>query len=182
MNRILYSILLCITIVVCNTTLSAQAKPAKLPMENKANFEKYLKEVYDAYERMDYKALKNNYYSRMAGEIGPDGSMIQGIKNLEASWKAFDAMLDERPSFTYQLTSSRMITNEIAIVTWDSDADIKVKGQQLGGKATGMAVLKKKNDSWIIEFDVITPVIPMMAPTMPEAKPDAAPEANPSGN
>ncbi len=181
MKKIIYSILLCCAFTVFTTTLSGQAKPAKLPMENKVNFEKYLKEVYDAYERMDYKALKNNYYSRLAGEIGPDGSMIQGVKNLEASWKAFDAMLDERPHFTYQLTSSRMITNEIAIVTWNSDADIKVKGQQLGGKTIGMAVLKKKNESWVIEFDVITPIIPMPVPP-PAPMPETKPAETPSGN
>ncbi len=43
-----------------------------------------------------------------------------------------------------------------------------------------MAVLKKKNESWVIEFDVLTPVIPMPAPPapMPEAKPEAAPSGN----
>lgn len=70
--------------------------------------------------------------------------LIMGIKNLEASWKMFDGMVDGTPKFTYQLTSSRMVTPEIAIITWDSDADIVIKGQQMGGKATGMAVLKRK--------------------------------------
>jgi hypothetical protein len=106
--------------------------------------------------------------------------MIQGLKNLEMSWKAFDAMVDERPKFSYQLTSSRMVSPEIAVVTWNSDADIKVKGQQVGGPTIGLAVLKKKNDSWIILFDSMTPVMP--APPMPveEAKPESS-EENPSG-
>lgn len=180
MKKIIYSIILCTLFSIGTSDLTGQGKPAKLPMENKPSFEKYLKEVYDAYERMDYKALKNNYYGRLAGEIDPSGMMIQGVKNLEASWKAFDAMLDERPKFTYQLTSSRMITNDVAIITWNSDADIMVKGQQMGGKAIGMAVLKKKNESWVIEFDVLTPVLPMPAPPapMPEAKPETAPSGN----
>lgn len=182
MKQIIYSIIFCTILCVCTTPLFSQAKPAKLPMDNKASFETFLKDVYTAYEKQDYKALKNNYYSRMAGEIGPDGSMIQGMKSLEASWKAFDAMVDERPTFTYKLTSSRMVTPEIAIITWDSDADIKMKGQQVGGKTIGLAVLKKKNNSWIIEFDSLTPVVNV---PMKEAKPEmmpATPEAKPSEN
>ena len=77
-------------------------------------------------------------------------------------------MVDGTPKFTYQLTSSRMVTPEIAIITWDSDADIVIKGQQMGGKATGMAVLKKKGNGWQIQFDSMTPV---MAMPMPEAAP-----------
>lgn len=38
--------------------ISAQAKPAKLPMENKTTFETFLKDVYTLYEKHDYKALK----------------------------------------------------------------------------------------------------------------------------
>ncbi|MEI2695093.1 MAG: nuclear transport factor 2 family protein [Saprospiraceae bacterium] len=152
--------------------ISAQAKPAKLPMENKTTFETFLKDVYTLYEKHDYKALKN-IYDRQAGEIGPDGMLIMGIKNLEASWKMFDGMVDGTPKFTYQLTSSRMVTPEIAIITWDSDADIVIKGQQMGGKATGMAVLKKKGNGWQIQFDSMTPV---MAMPMPEAAPAPASE------
>lgn len=147
----------------------AQGKPAKLPMENKTTFETFLKDVYTLYEKHDYKALKN-IYDRQAGEIGPDGMLIMGIKNLEASWKMFDGMVDGTPTFTYQLTSSRMVTPEIAIITWDSDADIKIKGQQIGGKATGIAVLKKKGNGWQIQFDTMTPVMAMPMPA-PEAAP-----------
>lgn len=173
MKKLIYFIVFCFAFSTSTTSLSAQGKPAKLPMENKPSFEKFLKEVYDAYEKKDYKALKNNYYGGRAGEIGPDGVMIQGVKNLDASWKAFDAMVDEKPTFTYQLTSSRMVDNDIAVITWNSDSNIKVKGQQVGGKAIGMAVLKKKNESWIIEFDVLTPVMAIPAPppaAMPEKK------------
>ena len=181
MKKFICLIILCSVFSICTNGLNAQAKPAKLPMENKASFEAFLKEVYTAYEKQDYKALKNNLYSRMAGEINPDGSMVQGMKSLEASWKAFDAMVDERPSFTYQLTSSRMITPEVGIITWTGDADIKVKGQQVGGKTNGVAVLKKKNNSWVVEFDALVPIIPM--PEMkPEPMKEIAPEANPSGN
>lgn len=180
MKKIICSILLLTFVLSSFQQGFSQGKPPKLPMENKMSFENFLKAVYTAYENKDYKALKN-YYSRVAGEIGPDGSMIQGMKYLEPSWKAFDAMLDEKPTFTYKLTSSRMINSEIGIITWDSEADIMMKGQQIGGKATGLAVLKKRNDSWLIEFDVLTPVIPMALPT-PDPAPTPAPEAAPSGN
>lgn len=166
----LISVFFVFSFFISSITLSnAQGKPAKLPMENKTTFETFLKDVYTLYEKHDYKALKN-IYDRQAGEIGPDGMLIMGIKNLEASWKMFDGMVDGTPTFTYQLTSSRMVTPEIAIITWDSDADIKIKGQQIGGKATGMAVLKKKGNSWQIQFDTMTPVMAMPMPA-PEAAP-----------
>ncbi|HRG69815.1 MAG: nuclear transport factor 2 family protein [Saprospiraceae bacterium] len=166
----LISVFFVFSFFISSITLSnAQGKPAKLPMENKTTFETFLKDVYTLYEKHDYKALKN-IYDRQAGEIGPDGMLIMGIKNLEASWKMFDGMVDGTPTFTYQLTSSRMVTPEIAIITWDSDADIKIKGQQIGGKATGMAVLKKKGNGWQIQFDTMTPVMAMPMPA-PEAAP-----------
>lgn len=180
MKKFMFSVLVLAIWSIGITSLSAQGKPMKLPMDNKASVEKFLGDVYTAYEKMNYKLLKS-YYDRQAGEISPDGSMVQGLKNLEVSWKAFDAMVDERPKFTYQLTSSRMVDAEIAVVTWNSDADIKIKGQQVGGPTIGLAVLKKKNDSWIIVFDSLTPIMP--APPMPveETAPAAAPEENPSG-
>ena len=174
MKKIIYSVIFCTVFSICGTTLTAQAKPPKLPMENKPSFEKFLKQIYDAFEKQDFKTLKG-YYDGRAGEISPDGSMVQGLKLLEASWKSFHSMVDPKPSFTYQLTSSRMIDNDIAIITWNEDDDIKIKGKQIGGKAIGMAVLKKHNDSWTIEFDTLTPVMAMPTPPpapMPEKKMD----------
>jgi ketosteroid isomerase-like protein len=172
MKKIIYSVILCTVFSISATAVSAQGKPAKLPMENKASVEKFLKEVYDAFEKKDYKALKNLYDGR-AGEISPDGSLTMGIKNLDAAWKAFHAMIDEKPSFSYQLTSSRMVDNDIAVITWNEEDDIKIKGKQIGGKMIGMAVLKKRNDSWQIQFDCLTPVTAMpMPPAMPEKKMD----------
>jgi ketosteroid isomerase-like protein len=181
MKNLLYTLILTMVASLSATNLSAQGKPVKLPMENKASFEKFLKEVYDAYDRKDYKALKNTYYDSRAGEINPDGSMIQGVKNLDIAWKGFDAMVDTKPTFTYQLTSSRMVDNEIGIITWNTDANIMVKGKQMGGKAIGMAVVKKKNESWQIQFDVLTPVIPMPpapAPMMMEKKEEMMPDTS----
>lgn len=172
MKNLISFVLILAGFLSATNLVSAQGKPAKLPMENKATFETFLKDVYTMYDKHDYKALKN-MYERQASEIGPDGVLILGLKNLEASWKLFDQMVDPTPKFTYQLTSSRMITPEIAIVTWDSDADIKIKGQQVGGKATGMAVLKKKGNGWQIQHDQLTPVMTM---PMPEAAPAPAME------
>lgn len=178
MKKIISSLVLCIILSMSITALFGQGKPYKLPMDNKASVETFLKDVYTAYEKMNYKLLKS-YYDRQAGEINPDGSMVQGLKNLEASWKAFDGMVDERPTFTYQLTSSRMVSEDIAVVTWDSEANIKIKGQQVGGETIGMAVLKKKNNSWIILFDSMTPVVPP-APTPPAEETPASSEETPS--
>src|SRR6185436_4636569 len=80
--KLVYSIVLSLVFSISAMTLSAQGKPAKLPMENKPAFEKFLKEIYDAFEKKDYKALKN-YFDGRAGEISPDGTLTMGIKNLD---------------------------------------------------------------------------------------------------
>ena len=50
---------------------------------------------------------------------------------------------------------------DVAILVWDSSADIKIKGQQVGGKTKGMALAHRTAGKWLIEFDSITPVISM---------------------
>ena len=42
-------------------------------------------------------------------------------------------------------------------------ADIKIGGHQVGGKSTGMAVVRKINGQWKLEFDSITPQLGMPA-------------------
>ena len=100
-------------------------------------------------------------YSDDATEIDPMGNVTFGKKALREGWDAFMKMADEKPNFKYENVQVRMLTNDVALAVWDSEADIKVGGQQLGGKAKGMAVLRKVNGKWQIEFDSITPVIPM---------------------
>ena len=141
--------------------LSTQNLQAQAPkMENAETFKAYLKTIYTAYEKGNIEEMFS-YYTQDAAEIGPDGSLTSGLAALKSSWASFEKMMDAKPKFTYNLTSSRMITPDVAIVTWDSEADIKIGGQQVGGKATAVAVLVKKGTRWMIEFDGLTPVIPM---------------------
>ena len=164
MKKLLFNLFFLAGFILLAQNLQAQAPK----MENAELFKSYLKTVYDAYEKGNGGDMFN-YYTADATEIGPDGSLTSGIAALKASWATFEKMMDEKPKFTYQLTSSRMITPDVAIITWDSNSDIKIGGQQIGGKATAVAVVVKKGNRWMIEFDGLTPVIPM---------PDAAATGN----
>ncbi len=166
-------------LILCLNSLGAQKKAPKLPMDNKVNMEKFLSDVYSAYyEAYDKKNYKNfvKYFSGSACEIGPDGTLTYTLKALKEMWPVMDAMMDSKPKFDNKLTSSRMITSDVALITWDSNADIMVKGTQVGGKATNAAILKKSGNNWVIEMDVVVPVIAMPEPPpAPAAEPATAP-------
>ena len=152
------------TLFFAALVLSAQNLQAQAPkMENAETVKAYLKTIYTAYEKGNIEEMFS-YYTQDAAEIGPDGSLTSGLAALKSSWASFEKMMDAKPKFTYNLTSSRMITPDVAIVTWDSEADIKIGGQQVGGKTICMAVLTKKDNKWLIEFDSMTPIMPMHNP------------------
>ncbi len=130
---------------------------ASAQSDNKATFEKYLKEIYKAYESGDVNAMWA-FYTDDAAEIGPDGKLMSGKEALRAGWDEFMKMVDSKPSFTYKLTSWRLITPDVALLTWDSTADIQIQGQQVGGPTVCAGILHKINGKWHIEFDSMTPV------------------------
>lgn len=154
------SIILSASVLFCSLFFVHKA----VAQDNQATFESYLQKVYDAYESGNADAMWA-FYTDAASEVSPDGTLASGIKNLRAGWDMFMKMVDSKPTFTYKLTSWRLITPEVALITWDSTADIKVQGQQVGGPATCSAVLHKINGQWKIEFDGMTPVM-----QMPEGK------------
>lgn len=100
-------------------------------------------------------------YTDDAVEIDPGGNITFGKKALLEGWEAFSKMADEAPKFKYENVQVRILTNDVALAVWDSEADIKIGGQQLGGKTKGMAVMRKINGAWKLEFDSITPIMPM---------------------
>lgn len=102
-------------------------------------------------------------YTDDATEIDPGGNMTVGKKALREGWDAFMKMADAPPTFKYENVQVRMLTADVALAVWDSEADIKVQGQQLGGKTRGSAVLHKVKGQWKLEFDQITPVFSMPA-------------------
>lgn len=101
-----------------------------------------------------------NTYSQDVAEIDPGGNITYGLKAIREGFDAFMKMADETPKFTYSNVLVRMLTNDVAIAVWESEADIKIGGQQVGGKTRDMAVLRKINGQWKIEFDSLTPVLP----------------------
>jgi Ketosteroid isomerase homolog len=100
-------------------------------------------------------------YTEEAAEIDPTGNITFGKKALREGWDAFMKVADEAPKFKYENVLVRMLSNDVALAVWDSEADIKVGGQQVGGKSKGMAVLRKINGAWKLEFDSITPIMQM---------------------
>lgn len=152
MKTLLLSVFTLLTLISFDSHLKAQAA-------NQATFENYLRTVYDAYESGDSDAMWA-FYSDDATEITPDGRLTSGKAALKADWDEFMKMVDSKPTFTYKLSSWRLLADDIALVTWDSDADIKVGGQQFGGPTICVAVLRKVNGNWLIEFDGMTPTMP----------------------
>lgn len=100
-------------------------------------------------------------YTENAAEIGPDGSLTTGKKALRENWDMFMKMADEKPKFSYTNPAVRFITPDVAIITWDSEMDIKIQGQQVGGKTKGTAVVHKIKGKWFVEFDSLTPIMQM---------------------
>ncbi len=147
-------------IIFLGTMLFTQNAAAQ--KADQATFEAFLKQVYTAYQSSNENAMWD-FYTDAASEITPDGLLTSGKQNLKAGWEEFMKMVDSRPTFTYKLTSWRLITPVVALVTWDSTADIKIQGQQVGGPSTCVALLHKINGQWKIEFDGMTPVMQMPA-------------------
>ncbi|MDX1913849.1 MAG: nuclear transport factor 2 family protein [Saprospiraceae bacterium] len=102
-------------------------------------------------------------YTDQASEIGPDGNITHGKKAMLESWNAFVKMTDETPKFSYSNVQVRLLTKDVALAIWESDADIKIGGQQLGGKSRGAAVMRKIGNEWKLEFDQMTPMLGMPA-------------------
>ncbi|MCA0239054.1 MAG: nuclear transport factor 2 family protein [Bacteroidetes bacterium] len=137
-------------------TQNSYAQTAK----DEADLKGYWKDVWESYESGNTEAMWAAY-TEDAAEIGPDGSYVQGKKALRENWDMIMKMVDAPPKFTYENPSVRFITPDVAILVWDSSADIKIKGQQVGGKTKGMALAHRTAGKWLIEFDSITPVISM---------------------
>lgn len=122
----------------------------------------FITQAYDAFTAGDEEKAWAAY-SDEAAEIDPMGFITFGKKALREAWDGFMDIVEEKPKFKYENVQVRMLTNDIALAVWDSEADIKVSGQQMGGKAKGMAVVRKIKGQWKIEFDSITPMLGMPA-------------------
>jgi len=134
-----------------------------LSNSNATAIHKMWKSTWDAYQAGDNKKMWAAY-TNDAAEISPDGNITFGKKALKESWEAFMKMADKAPSFTYGDPQVRMLTNDIALIVWDSTADIMIWRQKVSGKTKGMAIVRKIKGQWLIEFDSLTPVIPMPEP------------------
>ncbi len=154
MKTLLFTSILLLALTFSSQNTFAQA-------DNQATFEAYLEAVYKAYQSDDNNIMWS-YYTDNATEIGPDGSIASGKKDLRAGWEAFMQMVDKKPTFDYKLTSWRLIKPDVAIITWNSNADIVMDGQQIGGPTICSAVLVKVKGKWMIEMDTMTPVMQML--------------------
>jgi uncharacterized protein (TIGR02246 family) len=127
---------------------------------NQETFEKYLKEVYSVFDRGGFESIRQ-YYAPECVEIAPDGTVTRGLSAIEAGYKAFEQIMDAPPVFRYKLTSWRMVTPELAFLTWDTDDEIRVMGQVIKGQHTCSGLVRKSDKTWLIEFSQLTPKTPM---------------------
>ena len=154
MRNILFSILtLCVFALF---TPNAQAQTAA----DEAALKRIWNECWAAYQELDLeKGL--SFYTDNAVEIGPDGRKLSGKKELREAWEGFSKMLDEKPKFNPTNLAIRFITPDVALLDWDTESDLKLGGQQIGGKTKDMAVMHKVGGKWLIAFDSQTPVMDM---------------------
>lgn len=120
----------------------------------------FWKEVWRLYENGSAEEVLN-IYADNATSITPDGRLQMGKAAMRADWEAFKQMTDAPPKFSYEEPVIRVISPGLAIVNYATQADIRVGGQQVGGKMLGIAVLHKVNGKWRIEADSMTPVMEM---------------------
>lgn len=156
MKNAFFSILALVVFSLSNTATQAQTSA------DEAAVKSFWNEIWQAYDSGNTEKMWAAYTDN-AAEIGPDGRLTTGKAALRESWEAFMKMVDEQPKFTYADPDVRVLTPEVALITWDSSADIKMGGQQVGGSTKGMAVVRKIKGQWMIEFDSLTPVLEMPA-------------------
>lgn len=154
MKNILFSILALLFVNLFSTNANAQTAA------DEAAVKTFWKQVWKAYESGNVDEVMK-VYTDNACSITPDGRLQSGKEAMKADWEAFTKMTDAPPKFTYEEPSIRVITADVAIVIYATQADIKIDGQQVGGKMLGMAVLHKVNGKWTVESDSMTPVIEM---------------------
>ena len=157
MKNFLFNLMLC-----CAFALTTQIMTAQTPADETA-VKSFWKEVWQAYESGDINKVMA-YYTDNAQEISPDGSLASGKKTLIDNWNTFMKMLDGKPSFQTSEPTIRFITPDVVLIISDTEADLKMGGQQIGGKTKDTVLLHKINGRWYVEFDSMTPVIEMPAP------------------
>jgi len=123
--------------------------------------------VYTAFSTDGFQTLKP-YYTEKAIEIGPDGKLLNGLKAIEENWSQLGPVMDAKPQFTFQLTSWRLITSDVALITWDSHDKFFLFGQTMESDNTGAALLRKEKGQWLIEYDHLTPKVPFPDPKADE--------------
>jgi ketosteroid isomerase-like protein len=132
------------------------ASNATAQTDNQATFEAYLKTVYGAFETGGFDAL-SKYYASSASEISPDGNQLNGLAAIRANWAEAEKMFDGKPQFEYQLTSWRLVTSDVAVITWDAVDKFSMQGQKMEFKSAASALLRKEKGQWLIEFAQLTP-------------------------
>jgi uncharacterized protein (TIGR02246 family) len=154
MKNILFSILALLFVSLFTSNANAQTAADETAVKT------FWKQVWKAYEVGNVDEVMK-IYADNATSITPDGRLQSGKAAMKEDWEAFTKMTDAPPKFTYEEPSIRVITADVAIVNYFTQADIKIGGQQVGGKMLGIAILHKVNGKWIVEADSMTPVMEM---------------------
>lgn len=144
--------------------VSLFSQNAQAQTDNQATFEAFLKTAYTAFENGGFDALAQ-FYAPTASEISPDGNQLNGLSAIKANWADAEKMFDAKPQFEYMLTTWRLVTADVAVLTWDATDKFSMQGQKMEFKSTASAVLRKEKGKWFIEFAQMTPKINFEIPT-----------------
>ncbi|MEP7268074.1 MAG: nuclear transport factor 2 family protein [Saprospiraceae bacterium] len=149
--------IICIAFAVIGR-LSAQSKDAEIL--------KVWNHIYEAFNSGETEK-GFTYYSANAWEISPDGNIYKSKSEIRTSWDTFMKMMDEKPKFTPSNPEVKFITPDVALITWQTEDEMKMQGQTMKSKNNGLAILKKTGGKWLVEADALIPIMEM---PMMEAK------------
>ncbi len=138
---------------------NCQAQNAAPAAGDEAALIKGFDAVWAAYEKGD-EATMWAAYADDACEVYPDGSSACGLAAIKAGFAEFGKMLDAKPSWKYTRPTVKFLDPNVALLISEVTSDIRMGGQQIGGKTKFVAILKKSGDRWLIAYDGQTPVLP----------------------
>lgn len=156
MKNVLFS-----TITLLFVSLFSLNTNAQNASKDEASILKMWNTVWQTYESGN-EAQMWSFYDENACEIYPDGSCLSGLKAIREGYEQFKGMLEGTPSWSTTKPTISFISPDVALLTCDVTADIKLKGgQQIGGKSKFATVVHRVKGNWLIVFDSQTPVMQM---------------------
>jgi uncharacterized protein (TIGR02246 family) len=147
---------ICSTLFVIGILFNSNAQNAS----DVVSVKKFYNDGWQTYISMDFNKIMNLYTDK-AVSIDPAGGITTGKKAMREVWEGFYKMIEGKPTFSFEEPNIQVLTPDVAIITYNYADDIKIQGQQVGGKKSGLMVVQKINGGWKLAADASVPVLPM---------------------